>query len=128
MSNRFEGRGNLGEKPEWKQVKLDDGKTRDLCAMRIYFDRQVPDGEEYSDKGGFWMNCTLWGERAKGAAEVLGKGARVFVQGTLIAEAWTDSEEAKHEGFKLDVGYLAHDLSRVAGVTLAKKVATERAA
>lgn len=128
MSNRFEGRGNLADKPELKSVKLENGKTRELAQMRIYFDRQVPDGEKFADKGGFWLNCALWGERASGAAEVLKKGARVFVQGALVQETWTDNEGVAREALKLDVEYLAHDLSRVEGVSLRSKAGTERAA
>lgn len=123
--NRFEGRGNLAEKPELKTVKLENGKTRELAQMRVYFDRQVPDGEKFADKGGFWLNCALWGDRARSAAEVLKKGARVFIQGTLVHELWTDDEGAEREALKLDVDYLAHDLSRVEAVALRQKAVAE---
>lgn len=126
--NRFEGRGNLAEKPELKTVKLENGQTRELAQLRVYFDRQVPNGEKFADKGGFWLNCALWGDRAKATAEVLQKGSRVFIQGTLVHELWTNNEGAEREGLKLDVDYIAHDFSRVEAVALRQKAVAEHAA
>jgi single-strand DNA-binding protein len=82
MANAFRGRGNLEQDPELRNVKV-EGEARQVCALRIYFDRQVPNGEEFEDRGGFWLDADLWGPRAEDAARVLRKGMRVYVEGSL---------------------------------------------
>lgn len=86
MSNHFAGRGNLGADPELKHVEI-DGKPRAVAALRIYFERPVPDGDGgFTDKGGFWLPVNLWGPKAETIAKLLRKGARVRVEGTLVQD------------------------------------------
>ena len=74
MSNHFAGRGNLGADPDLKHVEI-DGEPRAVAALRIYFDRPVPDGDGgFTDKGGFWLPVNLWGPKAETIAKLLRKG------------------------------------------------------
>jgi single-strand DNA-binding protein len=90
MSNAFRGRGNLAAAPTLTHRTV-NGEPRPVADLRVYFDRPVPDGEDgFTDRGGFWLNVSLWGARAETAARVLTKGARVAAEGHLVQHAWTD--------------------------------------
>ena len=91
MGNQFTGTGNVGTAPTLRQVQAADGR-REVAEMRVYFDRRVPKGNGFEDKGGFWLTVAVWGSRAARVAEVIAKGARVQVTGTLRQEAWKDKE------------------------------------
>ena len=123
MSNRFQGTGNLGAKPELKQVDQ-NGESLSILDLRIYFDRRVPGDDEdtFEDRGGFWISASLWGRRAEAAAAVLDKGMRVFAIGTLLSDTWVDPDtsEARVE-MRLRLDYLALDFSRVKAVQMAAK-------
>lgn len=132
--NRFTGVGNLGDKPKHKTVPIGDGvglagsdttslpavaNRRDVLELRVYFDRPVPDGDgNYADKGGFWLNANLWGSRAKPLSELLDKGMRVRVEGTLIQETWEDREGEERSGMKLDLDNVALELVRVSHIEM----------
>jgi single-strand DNA-binding protein len=95
MANRFGGRGNLAAAPELKQVEA-DGEPGTVTEQRIYFDRSVPDGDGgFEDRGGFWLTANLWGEGAELAANLLRRGARVHVLGTLGRDTWTDKDSGE---------------------------------
>lgn len=116
--NRFSGVGNLGDRPKLKSVPLGD-EVRDVLELRVYYDRPVPDGEgSFADKGGFWLNANLWGNRAKPLSELLDKGMRVRVEGTLIQETWEDREGEERSGMKLDLDSVALELVRVASIEM----------
>lgn len=116
--NRFNGVGNLGDRPKLKSVQVGD-EVRDVLDLRIYFDRPVPDGDgSFADKGGFWLNANLWGNRAKPLSDLLDKGMRVRVEGTLIQETWEDREGEERSGMKLDLDALALELVRVASIEM----------
>ena len=119
MANRFEGRGNLAAAPELKHVQV-DGEERLVAEMRIYFDRRVPDGDDgYTDRGGFWLTASLWGVRAELAANLLPKGARVHVNGTLVQHTWNDKDSGEERrATELVADYVSLDLGRVEGVSL----------
>ena len=131
MSNRFQGVGNLGAKPELKRIDQ-NGELEAVLELRIYFDRRVPGGEDldsFEDRGGFWITASLWGKRAERAAALLDKGMRVFVTGTLLTDTWLDSASAeKRTEMRLRLEYLALDLSRVKGLEMEAKKGREVAA
>ena len=114
MANRFVGRGNLAAAPTVKHVEVDDEK-RAVASMRIYFDRNVPDGDGgFEDKGGFWLDVSLWGPRAETAARLLDKGARVAVSGTLVQRTWEDKESGEPRSrIELIADQVDLDLARV---------------
>lgn len=122
MSNTFIGRGNLGAAPELKHVEV-DGESRSVASLRVYFDRLVPDGADgFEDRGGFWLDVSLWGARAEAAVKVLTKGARVSVIGTLVQRTWTDKNTG-HERtqFELQADQVDLDISRVERAVFRKK-------
>ena len=114
--NEFRGRGNLGATPELRQV--DVGGGRSVLPLRIYFDRLVAvrDGGagEFEDRGGFWLNASVWGRRAEALQPLLSKGMRVYVEGTLVQRTWQSRETGEdREGMELEVDYLALDPGRI---------------
>jgi single-strand DNA-binding protein len=125
MTNRFQGTGNLGAKPELKHVDQ-NGETLAILDMRIYFDRRVPsEGDDsFEDRGGFWITASLWGRRAEIAAAILDKGMRVFAIGILLSDAWVDPDtsEARVE-MRLRLDYVALDLARIETVQMTKRQA-----
>ena len=110
MANRFSGRGNLGADPELRYTAGEDSEP--VCSLRIFFDRPKPDGNGgFDDKGGFWLDVSLWGTRGEAAAQLLKKGARVSVSGELYEDAWQDKDSGddrrrlrlRAEGVDLDL-------------------------
>lgn len=89
MINAFQGIGNLGNTPTIRMADCET-ETRQVANMRVYFDRPV--GEDFKDKGGFWLSVDIWGYRAEEALRVLKKGARVYMSGALRQESWTDEK------------------------------------
>jgi single-strand DNA-binding protein len=118
MTNRFDGVGNLGQAPRLTQVTQQDD-TIPVLDLRIYFERPVPGAGngEYVDRGGFWLNVSLWGARAEQAAPLLNKGTRVCVRGVLVEDRWTDAESGERRiALKLRADYLALDPLRLVSI------------
>jgi single-strand DNA-binding protein len=119
--NRFEGRGNLGSDPVLKWVDV-AGEKRAVCELRVYFDRQVRDGESWKEQGGFWLNISYWGKRAEIASKLLVKGCRVVVIGTLAQDTWLDKDTGEEKNrLVLDADTVDLDLLRVESVKFAEK-------
>ncbi len=89
MINHFQGIGNLGTTPTINTVEV-EGENKQVVNMRVYFDRPI--GDDFKDKGGFWLSVDVWGFRAEEAKRILKKGARVFFIGTLRSEEWPDEK------------------------------------
>lgn len=122
MSSHFAGRGNLGADPELKHVEI-DGEPRAVVALRVYFDRPVPDGDGgFTDKGGFWLPVNLWGPKAETIAKLLRKGARVRVEGTLVQDTWDDRETGEPASrIEVQADSIDLDLARVEAITFRAK-------
>lgn len=122
MSNRFEGRGNLGADPVLKYVDVAEGEKRAVCELRVYFDRPVRDGEEWKDQGGFWMNVAYWGKRGEQAGKLLAKGSRVFVVGTLVQDSWADKDTGEEKNrLVLEAESVDLDMMRIGSVKFVEK-------
>lgn len=120
--NEFRGRGNLGSAPELRRIE-DGHDGRCVLSLRIYFDRLVPtrEGEAggFDDRGGFWLNASVWGRRAEALQPLLAKGMRVYVEGTLVQRTWQSRESGEDKSsLELEVDYLALDPSRVERIEL----------
>jgi len=79
-------------------------EERDLAELRVFCPRSVQIGGEWEDKGGFWINVSLWGERAR-RLELIEKGAWVSFIGKYSQDSWTDKktgEERKAMKFVAD--------------------------
>lgn len=119
--NEFRGRGNLAAAPTLKRIQTSGAEdTVPVAEMRIYFDRPKPDGDNgFTDKGGFWLDVTLWDRQAEIAARLLPKGARVVVEGSLLEQQWNDKETGEPRSkLALRASRVDLDLSRVESVTL----------
>lgn len=122
MSNEFTGDGNLGEAPVLKTVPVGNEKQQ-VCELRIFFDRYKQVGEDkFEQKGGFWMTCSIWGNRAELAAKHLIKGARVHAKGSLEQESWADKESGEvREALRLRLDDIYVSLLRIENVTFKEK-------
>ncbi|MDD5395370.1 MAG: single-stranded DNA-binding protein [Thiothrix sp.] len=124
MGNRFEGRGNLGNDPVLKFVEVAGGEKRAVCELRVYFDRQVKDGDNWKEQGGFWLNVSYWGKRGEQAGKLLVKGCRVSVVGMLVQESWADKETGEEKSrLVLEADSVDLDLLRVESVRFVEKQA-----
>jgi single-strand DNA-binding protein len=122
MGNRFEGRGNLGSDPVLKWVEVAGGEKRAVCELWVYVDRQVRDGDNWKEQGGFWLGVSYWGKRAEQASKLLVKGCRVSVVGALVQDTWADKETGEEKSrMTLDAESVALDLMRVESVRFVEK-------
>ncbi len=96
MNSLFFGTGNLGADPIVRDVPVDGGGTTKVVNLRVRFDRPRPkkDGG-YEDKGGFWADVALFGNRAEPLSKLLHKGARVAVLGELYQDEYEKDEESR---------------------------------
>lgn len=119
MSNQFTGFGNVGTAPTLRYV---GGDQREVAEMRVYFDRRVPAGEGFEDKGGFWLTVSAWGARAVKVAEIIKKGARIQVTGTLRQESWNDRESgAERSELRLTADTITIDPLCIESVVFGKR-------
>ena len=89
--------------------------------------RYNPKTEQYDDGEPIFMRCTAWRALAENVAECLSKGDRVFVQGNLNANSWTDKETGdKRTQLELQVQEVGASLS-FASVSITKNVKKEEA-
>ena len=104
MANLFSADGNLGDNPESKIVEV-NGEDKTVASFSVYFDRRRKNKEsgEYEDRGGFWLNCDVWGKSAEQAAQLLRKGARVHCSGDMELQEWTDDHGNEQRKFKLHI-------------------------
>jgi single-strand DNA-binding protein len=85
--NKFMGIGNLGRDPETRYMA--DGKAVTNFSIAIaekYKDKNSGEWKEVTE----WVNVVLFGRLAEVAAEYLRKGSKVFVEGKLKTEKYTD--------------------------------------
>lgn len=85
--NKFMGIGNLGRDPETRYMA--DGKAVTNFSIAIaekYKDKNSGEWKEVTE----WVNVVLFGRLAEVAAEYLHKGSKVFVEGKLKTEKYTD--------------------------------------
>lgn len=92
MLNTFSGIGNVGKTPVLQRIEI-EGEKHTVAHLRVFFDRPVrQEDARYQDKGGFWLSVSLWDRRAEDAFRLLRTGSRVFIQGELRSQQWTDKD------------------------------------
>ncbi len=124
MSNEFTGVGNVGQAPVLRTVTV-RGDNRSVAELRIYFDRQIPQGDgEFKEEGGFWLTVTVWGHRAESIIKLISKGMRVQVTGQLRMDQWEDDDGEARETLRLTADRLSIDLICLDGVQVRKKNST----
>lgn len=124
--NNFFATGNLADTPTLKYVQTASG-DEPVAEMRAFFDRPVPDGSGgFKDKGGFWCDVEIWGNRAERCANLLRKGCRVVVSGTLVQERWPDKDTGEEKWkFCVKADIVALDLARIESVNFKAKAQAE---
>lgn len=83
--------GNLGAEPELRMTSGGQAvlKIR-LATSETYLDRNRARQERTE-----WHNVVVWGKRAEALAKILGKGDRIFVEGSLRTSSYDDREGNK---------------------------------
>lgn len=75
--------GNLTRDPEKRKTA---GGTP-VLAFGIAVNDRVKNGDNYEDYANF-IDCTMFGNRAKGCADILKKGMKVAIEGRLRWSQW----------------------------------------
>jgi single-strand DNA-binding protein len=84
--------GNLGADPELKMTAGGQAvlKLR-LATTETYLDRNNTRQERTE-----WHSCTIWGKRGEGLAKCLGKGDRIYVEGSLRTSSYEKDGEKRY--------------------------------
>ena len=124
MSTKFSGEGNLGGAPDLQYYppKNDpDGEKQAVVNFSVRFDNFVPVGEEFVDKGGFWLDVSIWGDAALHCSRLLQKGSRVRVEGVLREHQWKDKEtDEDRKQLQLNARKVYLVMSQIEAVTFKK--------
>lgn len=115
MSQLFIGKGNLGSSPSLRTLKGGPNGEFDVASMRVRFSRYGRTEESgIEEVGGFWREVEIYGAKARDAARLLRKGARVLVMGEeLEYMARDEATGGQVMVFKIEAQDVALLLSRV---------------
>ena len=89
--------GNLGKDSELKFTANGDGILSFSVACRTGYDKQAQKEKTT------WLNCSLFGKRAETLSEMLKKGTKCTVFGSMEEQQWTDNEGNKHSRWQCNV-------------------------
>lgn len=118
--NKFIGIGNLGRDPELRYMA--DGKA--VCNFSFAIT------EKYKDKSGDqkevteWINVATFGRLAEICGEYVRKGTKVYVEGKLKTEKYTDKNGIEKNATKITAEKVDILSSKGESVTTAIKEAT----
>jgi single-strand DNA-binding protein len=118
--NKFIGIGNLGRDPELRYMA--DGKA--VCNFSFAIT------EKYKDKSGDqkevteWINVATFGRLAEICGEYVRKGTKVYVEGKLKTEKYTDKNGIEKSATKITAEKVDILSSKGESVTTAIKEAT----
>ena len=93
--NRYECIGNLGRDPDLQVTNDGTPFTRFTVAVSQGKDRAG------KDNPALWWNVVCWRELAENAAQVLYKGAKVYVEGRLLQRSYTDKTNQQRTALDL---------------------------
>ncbi len=82
--------GNLGADPELK--RLESGS---LLKLRLATTERRKVKDEWVDHTE-WHQITVWGKRAEGLAEILEKGSRILVTGSIRTRSYESNGEKRY--------------------------------
>lgn len=87
--NRVIVTGNLTRDPEKRQSK----SGMPILGLGIAVNDRIKDGDDYKDYANY-LDCTMFGNRAKALAPILKKGMKVAIEGRLRWSQWeTDGQK-----------------------------------
>lgn len=85
--NKFIGIGNLGRDPEMRHMPNGNAVCNfSIAISEKYKDKNNGDWKEITE----WVNIAMFGKLAEIAGEYLKKGSKVYVEGKLKTEKYTD--------------------------------------
>lgn len=85
--NKFIGIGNLGKEPEMRFMPNGNAVCNfSIAISEKYKDKTSGEQKEVTE----WVNIVMFGKLAEIAGEYLGKGSKVYVEGKLKTEKYTD--------------------------------------
>ncbi|KPX35937.1 MULTISPECIES: single-stranded DNA-binding protein [Pseudomonas syringae group genomosp. 2] len=122
MATDFNGEGNIGTDPEYKEFPNGDKEPRRLLRLNVYFDNSIPaTNGGFEDKGGFWANVDWWHRDAEHFASLFAKGQRVLIFGRVLLEQWVDDRQEQQAAIKVRADRVAILPHRVASVSMQPK-------
>jgi single-strand DNA-binding protein len=80
--------GNLGRDPELRYTPQGTA----VCQFSVATNERRRDKSGEQQDITTWFRVTVWGKQAENVSKYLSKGRRVYVQGRLHLEEWTDRE------------------------------------
>lgn len=79
--------GNLGSDPEFKELESGHKVTNFTVAVNNVFGKGDKQKKETT-----WFRCNVWGAQAEPCAKYLSKGKQVFIEGRVMARAFTNKQ------------------------------------
>jgi len=96
--NKFIGIGNLGKDPEMRFMPNGNSVCNfSIAISERYKDKVSGDMKEVTE----WVNIVMFGKLAEIAGEYLAKGSKVYVEGKLKTEKYTDKQGVERSGTKI---------------------------
>ncbi|MFT4178156.1 MAG: single-stranded DNA-binding protein [Thermomonas sp.] len=122
----FYGKGNIANSPELRRLTSNNtGEEFDVASVRVFFGRYGRDENgDIQQKGGFWREVVIYGQKAIDVAKHLRKGARVLVSGEEQEFYTKDDKERANPIIKIvaeDVALLLTRIEKVVFVQPAQR-------
>mgnify|MGYP000272313577 FL=1 len=129
MSTHFNGEGNIGSAPEYREFANGNDEPSRLLRLNVYFDNPVPkkDGT-FEDRGGFWAPVEIWHRDTEHWKDLYQKGMRVQVFGRMERDPWKDSDENPRETWHINARSVGILPVRVESIVLGAKSAAGESA
>ena len=91
--------GNLGRDPELVHTP----KGHSVLHFSLATNREFKDSAGVMQKQTSWHRASMWGKRAESCAKHLTKGSRVYVEGELRMQNWTDKDGVQRKSAEIHV-------------------------
>jgi single-strand DNA-binding protein len=98
--NKWMGIGNVGKEPEFKTVTV-KGEDRSLVKFSIATPAEFKNSEGGRDTD--WHNCEVWGKLAEIIRDYVHKGSKIYVEGSVAYDQWTDDNGNKRTATKMKI-------------------------
>lgn len=90
--------GNLGRDPELSYTPQGTA----VCKFTVATNERRRDKAGEQQDITTWFRVTVWGKQAENVSRYLSKGRKVFVQGRLHVEEWTDREGKARQSLEVN--------------------------
>ncbi len=90
--------GNLGRDPELSYTPQGTA----VCKFTVATNERRRDKAGEQQDITTWFRVTVWGKQAENVSRYLSKGRKVFVQGRLHVEEWTDREGKPRQSLEVN--------------------------